>query len=159
MEKKENLALIGAVSAVLLLIFIMTKIRGTDAEPSAGGASVEPGEVIQTGASETDIWDVLHAMNETEPDSGEGNTVAVTAIDDNGDVYTVTDEQGNVQTEIVPAAEPAADTPDESMTETETVQENERSADTPVINVTPGQQKPEDVQPGEPYFVVIPADE
>lgn len=155
MEKNEILALIGAVGAVLLLIFIMSKVRGEDEQPSGESVFVEPGQIIQTGAPETDIWDVLHAMNATEAESAEGETVAVTAIDDNGEVYTVTDEQGNAQTDLVPAAEPAA----EVTTGDDALPADHQPGEPPVINVTPGQQAPAEVQPGDPYFVVVPADQ
>lgn len=155
MEKKEILALIAAVSAVFLLIFVMTKVRGGE-EPPSGDITVEPGDVVVTGEpSETDIWDVLHAMNTTAPEIQEPVTVQVTALGDDGQVYVLTDADGNAQTELVQQAAPAEDV----SAETETTAENGQPAEIPSVNVTPEQQNPADQQAGDGFFVVIPADQ
>ena len=154
MEKKEIITLLCAVSAVFLFIFVLAKIKPEEEAPAAN-VTVEPGEIVQTGENaETDIWDVLHAMNTTAAAVQEPETVSVTAVNENGEVYTVTDTEGNAVTEIVPAAVQEADGADAA----DPGAGNDHPAEAPVINVTPGQQTPAD-QVDSPYFVVIPADE
>ena len=155
MEKKEILALIAAVSAVMLLIFIMTKVRGEEEQTPAGSIYVDPAQFAVTDAPETDIWDILHAMNATTAEPEESETVAVTAIDNNGEIYVVTDEQGNAQTEIAPAEE----TPADADAAAETAPADGQQGEVPVINYTPGQQTPAEDQREDPYFVVVPADQ
>ena len=150
MEKKEILALIAAVSAVLLLIFIMTKVRGEEEQTPAGSIYADPAQLVETGAPETDIWDVIHAMNTTETEQPEGETVPVTAVGENGEIYTVTDDQGNTLTETGSASAPSAET----SAVTEEAPANDKPGEVPVINITPGQTTANE-QGGNPYFVVV----
>ncbi|MBP0968316.1 MAG: hypothetical protein J5722_11815, partial [Oscillospiraceae bacterium] len=105
--------------------------------------------------SETDIWDVLHAMNTTAPDVQEPQTVQVTAIGEDGQVYVLTDAEGNAQTEIMQEQAVPAD----ASAETETTAVNGQPAEAPVVVVSPDQQIPANQQGGEGYFVVVPADQ
>ena len=155
MEKNEIIALIIAVVSVVLVIFVIAKMRGSE-EDETSNIILEPGVVIQTGApQETDIWDILHDMNATTAPPAENTEpafVAVTATDENGEVYNVTDADGNNVTELASAPADA----DGNTTETVTAPVN---PDAPVINVNPDMEipNPDDVE--SPYFIAVPADD
>ena len=64
MEMKEILALICTIGVVFLLIFIVSAVRGGNAEdPDA--PVLEPTGMEYEQPAETDIWDVLHEMQAT----------------------------------------------------------------------------------------------
>ncbi len=153
MDKKEIIGLIAAIAGVFILIFIVSAIRGKTDDPDASDApdtSTETDDPVMT-----DIWDVLHEMQATTAPPKEPGYAIVTGIDENGDLYAVTDENGGVVTEIiqVPVNDPEAVPQDGGDT---TVTTAAVSSDPPVIAVSPDQTYPENSD--APYFIVAPAE-
>ena len=160
MEKNEIIGLIAVIAAVFAVIFIAAKVREANANPYEDIIVTPADEPEEEESDENDIWDVLHEMQETTAPVVEGDIVVVTAVDEDGNTYTVTDENGTPVTEFRPADGAAQD--GNGATETETVQnqvQNDAPAESPVIEVSPDQQLPDPDSDDIPYFITAPAEE
>ena len=155
MDKKEIIGLIAAIAGVFIMIFIVSAIRGKTDEPDADASDAPDTSTKTDEPVMTDIWDVLHEMQATTAPLEEPGYAIVTGIDENGELYAVTDENGGVVTEIiqVPVNDPE-DVPQDGGNTTVTTAV--ASSDPPVIAVSPDQTYPENSD--APYFIVAPAE-
>ena len=156
MEKKEIIGLIAAVAAVFMMIFIVSVIRGQTDDPNAETSDEPPVTQNSDEPVQTDIWDVLHEMQATTAPAGEPLTVAVTAVNEEGIAYTVTDENGGAVTEIV--QNPEAMDGASRLEQIPAVTDAPVPADAPVIQVSPDMSRPDQDENDTPYFITAPAD-
>lgn len=158
MQKKEIITLVAAIAAVFVLIFIVSAVRGTADDP-ASDSSYEPDFIVKTEEPVvTDIWDVLHEMQATTAPSSESQTVAVTALNENGVAYTVTDENGGAVTAVIQNPAVPGDSDVSEPVNQPAVTASSVPSDAPVIQVSPDQELPDDSDDDAPYFIAVPAE-